>query len=541
MIVPNFYRRIITRYPVPGTRYPNTVFKYLTAIIAILCCFASWSTRLPANLSAENETNKQGGTFLTKISPRTCAGGRTPCPRLRAHANIEKRYRDESIARFLNNTDTQSAHALLAEVCYYIPLKFYQKSDPQQLLRDAFDQLQIAAQNPVVLQQLQVKPSTSPVVKKRMENLLRLWRETEPSSLQSLVEITKTTLTEGEKNKLNTWLLTELAYALADGLDEYSYLLTPRQYESLYEHLGGCYVGVGVDLIFQGDYPTIFDVVQGSPAAQAGLQPGDILTRVADISLKDKSDDVIAKLISGARKTSVTLCVRRDSLEKQFSLTRDLVESPTVRYAQILDRQNKIGYLRISSFDRDTALELQRAVNSLKRRRAQKLIIDLRCNGGGVMASGIDTARLFLERGDIVTVKSAKQTRRYVVDKNSVQPFNLPLVLLVDHSTASAAEIFAAALQDHRRARIIGQNTFGKTLVQTVFPLNNAPTALCITTASYVPPSRTSFQNTGITPDILIPNRKPTISMTTFLSDQDPALQTALNLLTANPPQLAKK
>jgi carboxyl-terminal processing protease len=537
----------------PETRNQKPETLIIIWLWIITSCLVSWSTRLPANLSGENETNNQGGAFLTKLSPRTCAGGRTPSPRLSAHASIEKRYRDESIARFLKNTDTQSAHALLAEVCQYIPLKFYQKTDQQQLLRDAFDQLQIAAQNPVVLQQLQVQPNTVPVVKERMENLLRLWREKEHPSLQSLTEITKATLTEGEKNKLNTWLLTELAYALADGLDDYSYLLTPRQYQSLYEHLGGYYVGVGVDLIFQGTYPTIFDVVQDSPAAQAGIQPGDILTRVADISLKDKSDDVIAKLISGARKTSVTLCVRRDTLEKQFSLTRDLVESPTVRYVQILDHKNKIGYLRISSFDRDTALELQRAVNSLKRRHVKKLIIDLRCNGGGIMASGIDAARLFLERGDIVTVKSAQQTRRYVVDKNSAQPFNLPLVLLVDESTASAAEIFAAALQDHQRAKLVGQNTLGKAVVQTVFPLDNAPIALCITTASYVPPSRKSFQKTGIAPDVLIThpktknpepgtrNPEPALSMTAFLSDQDPTLQTALNILTANPPQLAKK
>ena len=215
---------------------------------------------------------------------------------------------------------------------------------------------------------------------------------------------------------------------------------------------------------------------------------------------------------------------------------------------KILDRPNQIGYLRISAFDRDTALELQRAVNSLKRRGVKKLILDLRCNGGGIMASAIDAAGLFLHRGTIVTVQSAQQNRRYAVDKNKTAVFKLPLVLLVNDSTASAAEIFAAALHDHQRANLVGQNTLGKALVQTIYPLDKAPTALCITTASYLPPSRKSFQSNGITPDFLIKNsqpetrnQEPILSMTDFLSDQDPTLKTALKLLKTNPHQLAKK
>jgi len=601
-------------------------------LLIITICLASWSTRLPANLIAENEINQQDRVPCPRLRGHDewqpqAKRSRVPCPRLRGHdewqpqakrseawdwrittsnpdknlasllqqaeqakadllwrqavrrydeaiiladparrvelkerlrfcqtnANIEKRYRDESIARFLKNADPQTAHELLTELCKYITLKFHRKTDQQQLLRDAFYQLQIAAQNPLVLQQLHAKSITSPLLQIQIDNLQQLILENDHPSLSSLIEITDVTLTglenENQNHKsLNAWLLTELAYAISDGLDDYSYLLTPRQYKSLYEHLGGYYVGVGVDLIFQGAYPIVFDVVQNSPAAQAGILPGDVLTRIADVTLKDRPDDFIAKLLTGAPKTPVTLCLRRDTLEKHFALTRALVEAPTVRYVQILDRPNKIGYLRISAFDRDTALELRRAVNSLKRRGVKKLAIDLRCNGGGIMTSAIDAARLFLHRGTIVTVQSAQQNRRYDVDKNQTAVFKLPLVLLVNDSTASAAEIFAAALQDHQRAKLVGQNTLGKAVVQTVFPLDNAPIALCITTASYLPPSRKSFQSNGITPNILInrqkpgtKNQEPTLSMTDFLSEQDPTLQTALKLLKTNPHQLAKK
>jgi|GEM_PF-950259 len=579
MKTPHCYRKNNTRNPIPGTRNPSTLFKYLTVIVAAFISLASWSSRLPANLIAENESDKNLASLLQQAEQakadqlwrhavrryEDAINLADPTRRdelkerlrfCQTNANIEKRYRDESLARFLKNSDPQTAHDLLAEVCKYITMKFHQKTNQQQLLRDALYQLQIAAQNPVVIQQLQgamptlawacerQKTHGSQCVQKQVDTLQSLILENDPPSLRSLIEITKTTLSAGEDEyhtSLNAWLLTELTYALADSLDEYSYLLTPSQYQSLYEHLGGYYVGVGVDLLFQGAYPTVFDVVPNSPAEQAGILPGDVLTRIADVPVKDKSDDFIAKLLSGAAKTPVTVCIRRDILEKQFSLTRALVEAPTVRYVKILDLPNRIGYLRIANFDRDTALELRRAVNSLKRRGVQKLIIDLRCNGGGIMASGIDAARLFLDRGAIVTVQSAQQTRRYAVDKNGSAVFKLPLVLLVNETTASAAEIFAAALADHKRATLVGQNTLGKAVVQTIYPLDKAPTALCITTASYVPPSQKIFQNTGITPNILIKNPEPALSMTALLSDQDPTLQTALNILTANPSQLAKK
>jgi len=568
----NRYPQSITRNAEPEICNPTAFFQYLAAMVAIFFCLVSWSTRLPATLIADRQSDPKNLASLLEQAEQAKTNQRwrqaarryeqavnlaDPSrhdelnERLRfcqIHVNLEKRYRDESIVRFLKKTDPQTAHDLLAEVCKMISLKYYLKTNPKQLLRNALYHLRIAAQNPLVLQQLNPNPSTSKFLQKRIDNLQLLYREKNCQSLRSLIEITEVPLTDRLNNNLNAWMLTELAYALADGLDEYSYLLTPHQYKSLYEHLGGYYVGVGVDLIFQGAYPTIFDVVPKSPAARAGIRPGDLLTRIADIPLKDKPDDFIAKLLTGPDKTPVTLCVRRDALETHFSLTRDLIEAPTVRYVKILDLKNKIGYLRISAFDRDTALEVRRAVNSLKHRGVKKLAIDIRCNGGGIMASGIDAARLFLKRGTIVTVQSAQQTRRYAVDKNATAVFNLPLVLLVDESTASAAEIFAAALQDHQRAALVGQNTLGKAVVQTIYPLDKAPTALCITTASYLPPSRKSFQSTGITPDFLIKypitntrNQKSAISMTEFLSDQDPTLQTALNLLKTHPPQLAKK
>ena len=265
--------------PATGNQQPQTLVIIWLLIITI--CLTSWSTRLPANLIAENKSDtknlasllQQADQAKTDLLWRQAVRRydealilADPARRVelkerlrfcQTNANIEKRYRDESIARFLKNSDPQTAHELLTELCKYISLKFHQETDQQQLIRDALYQLQIAAQNPMVLQQLPAKSITSPLLHKQIDNLQQLISEKDYPSLRYLIEITKSMLTGRENENqnyksLNVWLLTELAYALSESLDDYSYLLTPRQYKSLYEHLGGYYVGVGVDLIFQG-------------------------------------------------------------------------------------------------------------------------------------------------------------------------------------------------------------------------------------------------------------------------------------------------
>ena len=237
----------------------------------------------------------------------------------------------------------------------------------------------------------------------------------------------------------------------------------------------------------------------------------------------------------------------RKNKKIQANVKRKFVDAPSVRYVRLLENDKKTGYIRIASFDNDTALELRRAVDLLVKNGAKSLLIDLRANGGGIMRSAIDAVRLFVNQGTIVTVKTALEKTRYCAssEQSQIDCYKLPLAILVDQNTASAAEIFTAALKDHCRATIIGQQTLGKAVVQTVYQLSNNKSALCITTASFQSPSKKNFHKIGIDPDINVSDEsisiEEPISVALYLSNKDPVLLAGKNFLVDATRKISKK
>jgi len=282
-------------------------------------------------------------------------------------------------------------------------------------------------------------------------------------------------------------------------------------------------------------YPVVFDVVPQSPAYRGGIRPGDTLLEVDNRDVRDVTMGQIGTLIAGPAESEMTMTLARKKEIFTCSVTRRLIQAPSVRNVHVIDPDKHIGYLRVATFDQDTAMEMRRAIDKLVQAGARSLMVDLRCNGGGIMKSGIAAARVFLDRGAIVTVNSSQNTRTFRADALGPAPYKMPVALLVDENTASAAEIFTAALQDNRRATVIGRQTFGKGLVQSIYHLNQSGSALCLTTASYLPPGKISFHLTGITPNISItPAQQSTenvFSSACFLADDDSVLQQALRCL----------
>ncbi|MCH9023387.1 MAG: hypothetical protein IID32_11595, partial [Planctomycetes bacterium] len=206
------------------------------------------------------------------------------------------------------------------------------------------------------------------------------------------------------------------------------------------------------------------------------------------------------------------------------------IQAPSVRNAHLLPQHPHLGYLRISTFDPDTHIELKNAIEMLIQKKAHALIIDLRANGGGILQTAVQSADLFLDHETIVTVQS-EQNKKIYRAVSYPQPFRLPIALLVDQHTASAAELFSRALKNNKRAAVFGYDTFGKNLVQTIYHLNDHHTAICLTTASFIPPHPVNPLHSKITPD-----RKPdTIddpwfaqSTLDFLSQENPVLNLAV-------------
>jgi carboxyl-terminal processing protease len=280
-----------------------------------------------------------------------------------------------------------------------------------------------------------------------------------------------------------------------DTLDPHSYFLDPESFSRMREDYTGKYFGVGMQIQKQGDNIVVIAPIEGGPAHRLGIQPGDIVSRIdGESTVPLSSYDAMQKL-RGEKGTKVTVTFVRDGADKPFDLTITREEIPllSVPYAFLLE--DGIGYIYIRNFGEETPRELEDALAKLAAQGMKSLILDLRLNTGGALQPSVEISDLFLPKGSLIV---SMKGRNPVYDREfpafqDDQYEKLPLVILIDQGTASASEIVSGAVMDHDRGLIVGEDSWGKGLVQTVFPL--APNmAVALTVAKYLTPSGRSIQ-----------------------------------------------
>ncbi|MBW2052255.1 MAG: PDZ domain-containing protein [Deltaproteobacteria bacterium] len=304
----------------------------------------------------------------------------------------------------------------------------------------------------------------------------------------------------------------ELIYGAIKGmvqtLDPHSSFLTPEEFKDLQMETRGSFTGVGTEITLKDGVLTVVAPIDGTPAYRAGIQSGDSIIKIDGKSSKDMTLREAVKLIRGPRGTTVVLTVTRKNEPKpiDISIVRDVIPLRSVRFETLEDGY---GYIRISNFQGKTTDEARKALKKLQSGPVplQGLIIDLRSNPGGLLDQAVNTADLFLKDGLIVYTKgrSKRQNMRFNA-KESVIVKDYPIVVMVNEGSASASEILAGALQDHKRALILGAKTFGKASVQTIIPFPDG-SGLRLTTARYYTPSGRSIQADGIHPDVVVESR----------------------------------
>ncbi|MDP3802254.1 S41 family peptidase [Brevundimonas sp.] len=286
-------------------------------------------------------------------------------------------------------------------------------------------------------------------------------------------------------------------------LDPHSNYLPPDGYGELQERTSGAYSGVGLTIQSEAGLVKVISPMDGGPAARAGVNAGDVISSIEGQSAAGLTVSQVSEKLRGAVGTSVRVTFLRDGEEpREVVLTREVIkiESVTGRI------EGEFGYLRVSTFNENTGRELGETIARLKAENPaiKGYVLDLRNNGGGLLDAAIAVSDAFLERGEIVSQRGRKadQILRYGARPGDLTG-GLPVVVLINYGSASASEIVAGALQDHRRATVVGLTSFGKGSVQTVIPLRNgADGALSITTARYFTPSGASIQKIGIEPDL---------------------------------------
>ena len=282
--------------------------------------------------------------------------------------------------------------------------------------------------------------------------------------------------------------------------DPYTVYLDKKNYEALTEMTGGSFGGIGIVFGKKDNDFVVISALPDNPGAQAGIKSGDIIIAIDGKETKDMNMEEVAHKIRGEKGTKVTLkLVGKDGAEKTVSVVRGDIKSPSVGGQMLPD--SKIGYLRITVFNDDTGADFKKKYQELEAAGMQATILDLRGNPGGILDDGVAVAGMLVPQGPIVSVVD-KNGNKYV-EKSSLPKVKYPLAVLVDHGSASAAEIVAGAIKDTKAGKLFGVKTFGKGSVQAVYQVSS-DTAVKVTTAKYYTPSGVSIHNVGIEPDVVV-------------------------------------
>jgi len=321
----------------------------------------------------------------------------------------------------------------------------------------------------------------------------------------------------------------EMAAASVGGLDEYSAFLTTGQLNDLYAQIEGNFVGLGVELKSAEDGLLVVHVISGSPAERSGLKAGDHVIGIAGKPIAGMHVDAAAQLLQGPEGSRVTLAVLRGvGPARAMTVRREHVEVPSIEDVQLLDQVNGIGYLHITSFQKKTASDLDTAMRQLNASGMQSLIIDLRGNPGGLLSAAVDVSDLFIDRGLVVATRGRSPEEDFNYTASHRGTWHTPLTLLIDGDSASSSEIFAGAIRDHYRGKIIGSRSYGKGSIQGIFPMDVAGVGMRLTTAHFYSPTGQPFSRVGVSPDLWVQETARPDATDQFMKN-DATLATALN------------
>ena len=314
--------------------------------------------------------------------------------------------------------------------------------------------------------------------------------------------------------------------------DPYSCYYTKDEYEDLMESTSGSYEGIGV-VVSQNIQTKIITVVrpfEGCPGAQAGMLPGDIIISVGGNEVGDTDVSTVVSWIKGEEGTSVDIRVYRESDEQyhDFSVERRNIEVPTVEYEMLED---SIGYVQVTEFDEVTAQQYEEAVEELKAQGMKGLIVDVRDNPGGLLTCVVEMLDYMLPEGTIVYTED-KNGEGESYSSDAERYFDLPLAILVNGNSASASEIFSGAIQDYAIGTIVGTQTFGKGIVQSLLPFNDG-SAIKLTVSRYFTPRGTCIHEEGITPDVEVELDEELKTKLTVEKKEDNQLQKAIETIEA--------
>jgi len=422
----------------------------------------------------------------------------------RLHYDVNRRYQDESFLASVRELSTNQALDLYSEVLANMNTHYVDNVDWQRIMIHGTAALEVAlTEEKFVGRMLANTPA------ERIEAFRQsIHRKTQNRSTATRFDLRGTVafvaqVAQRELGLSGTATVLEFLGGTVSTLDPYTRLLSPNQLDEMFSNIEGNFVGLGIELKTTGDSLQILSVIPDGPAQEAGILPGERIVRVENANTDTVSPEVVADLLRGPEHTYVSLTViGKDDQPRDMSVQRRRVEVPCVENVRFVNVDKRVGYLRLTNFQKTTTRDVERALRDLHKQGMKSLIIDLRGNPGGLLSAAVEVADRFLHSGKIVTTRGRNARENFEYRAHPTNTWSVPLAVLIDSDSASASEIFAGAIADSKRGAIIGETSYGKGSVQGIFRMDTAKFGLCITTAKFYSPSGRAISRNGVVPTI---------------------------------------
>ena len=289
-------------------------------------------------------------------------------------------------------------------------------------------------------------------------------------------------------------------------LDPYSAYMSPETFKEMQTDTSGQFGGLGIEIGMEAGVVKVISPIDDTPAAKAGIKAGDYIVKIGEEQVQGKSLMDAVKLMRGPVGSSIDLTIRRKKVKKplEFKITRKIIQVKSVS-SEIISKNKNLGYIRLKSFNENSDKQFLKSLKKFeKNTKIKGYVIDLRNNPGGLLTKAINITDFFLNDGEIVSTKgrNVSETRKFFARRGD-ETNGKPIIVLINYGSASASEIFAGALKDHKRAIILGENSYGKGSVQSIIPLRNGG-GIRLTISKYYLPSGKSISEVGVTPDIVV-------------------------------------
>ena len=423
------------------------------------------------------------------------------------HHRLVRRYQDTSFREVLLRLPRERAFDLFDEMIERIESHYVDAMRLEPLVRQGYDNLEVALRDAsfsfITLNASTPEPARinwlREQLRSRRDQLVVPDRGTARDHVAQACNLASQAI-----GMNSAAVVMEFIYGCADALpDDYTSYLTPDKLEDMFATIDGNFVGLGVELKSDEAGLKLVGVIRGGPAHEAGLKAGDRIIGIGGVSVRGLGLDEAAGRLQGAAGSEVELSVlRADSSTRNFRIQRRHVEVDSVARAEIVDNLAGVGYIQLTGFQKSSTEELDRAMAKLRQEGMRYLILDLRGNPGGLLNVSVEIADRFLDRGVIVSTRGRAPGQTQVYRAKPDKPYEMQMAVLIDRDSASASEILAGALKDLKRAEVIGDRSYGKGSVQSIFELRSAPAGLKLTTAKFYSPLNRPYSEQGVTPDV---------------------------------------